>query len=68
MKNRAPEFTEATVYIYLFGEKLAVLDRISQRIVKEQYGINRVRDYQEFKERYRNDVKLYVITFRFITP
>jgi len=38
MKNRAPEFTEANAYMYLFGEKMGVLYRISQRIAKEQYG------------------------------
>ena len=38
VKNRVPDFVEATAYIYLFGEKLGVLDRISQRIVKEQFG------------------------------
>jgi len=35
MKNRAPDFVEATAYMYLFAEKIGVLDRISQRVVKE---------------------------------
>ena len=38
MKNRPSEFTAMNDYIVTFGEKLAVLDRISQRIIKEQYG------------------------------
>ena len=38
MKNRSPEFVAMNEYINTFAEKLGVLDRISQRIVKEQYG------------------------------
>ena len=38
MKTRSPEFTIINEYIQMFGEKVAVLDRISQRILKEQYG------------------------------
>ena len=38
VKKRTPEFIEATAYIALFGEKLAVLERISQRVAKEQTG------------------------------
>ncbi|KAI0229395.1 Sorting nexin-30 [Lamellibrachia satsuma] len=37
MKNRADEFSSMNDYVNAFGEKLAVLERISQRIVKEQY-------------------------------
>ena len=39
MKNRSAEFSEMTTYVNVFGEKLGVFDRISQRIVKEQYGM-----------------------------
>lgn len=38
MKNRAPEFVQMSEYINTFSDKLGVLDRISQRVVKEQYG------------------------------
>ena len=38
MKNRPPEFTVMQDYITTFSEKLGVLDRIAQRISKEQYG------------------------------
>lgn len=38
MKTRAPEFASMNEYIQTFGEKVGVLDRISQRILKEQYG------------------------------
>ena len=38
MKNRSAEFTVMNEYTLAFSEKLGVLDRISQRIVKEQYG------------------------------
>lgn len=40
MKNRPPEFGVMSDYIYTFSEKLGVMDRISQRIMKEQYGID----------------------------
>lgn len=36
MKNRSPEFTMIYDYVQNFAEKLGVIDRISQRIVKEQ--------------------------------
>ncbi|XP_053395624.1 sorting nexin-30-like [Mercenaria mercenaria] len=36
MKNRIPEFTIMHEYMQAFGEKLASIDRITQRIVKEQ--------------------------------
>ncbi|XP_056017912.1 sorting nexin-30-like [Ostrea edulis] len=36
MKNRSPEFTMVYEYVQNFAEKLSVIDRISQRIVKEQ--------------------------------
>ena len=39
MKNRSPEFTLIYEYVQNFAEKLGVIDRISQRIVKEQTGI-----------------------------
>ena len=38
MKNRIPEFTIMHEYIQAFGEKLSCIDRITQRIVKEQTG------------------------------
>jgi hypothetical protein len=38
MKNRIPEFTIMHEYIQAFGEKLSSIDRITQRIVKEQSG------------------------------
>ena len=38
MKNRGDEFSGMNDYVNAFGEKLSVLERISQRIVKEQYG------------------------------
>ena len=38
MKNRSAEFVVMNEYINTFAEKIGVLDRISQRIVKEQYG------------------------------
>lgn len=40
MKNRLPEFNDITTYVYAFGEKLGTMERISQRIVKEQCGKN----------------------------
>lgn len=36
MKNRPPEFTAMHEYVQTFGEKLASIDRITQRILKEQ--------------------------------
>ena len=41
MKNRPTEFTVMGDYIQAFGEKLGTLDRISQRILKEETGSNR---------------------------
>ena len=38
MKNRTPEFTIMYEYIQTFGEKLGSIDRITQRVVKEQSG------------------------------
>ena len=38
MKNRAQEFVTMEEYVKTFSEKLASLDRISQRILKEEYG------------------------------
>ncbi len=38
MKNRSPEFSIMNDYIHNFSDKLGVLDRISQRILKEEYG------------------------------
>ena len=39
MKNRPAEFTVMQEYIQVFGDKLGVLERISDRIWKEQYGV-----------------------------
>ncbi|XP_071800326.1 sorting nexin-7-like isoform X5 [Asterias amurensis] len=36
LKNRSPEFTIMTEYIGMFGDKMSSVDRISQRILKEQ--------------------------------
>jgi sorting nexin-7/30 len=38
-KNRPSEFVAMGDYINTFSEKLGVLDRISQRVIKEQYGL-----------------------------
>ena len=38
MKNRDIEFDDITAYINAFADKLAVTDRVSQRLLKEQYG------------------------------
>jgi len=38
MKNRDTEFDDITAYVNAFADKLAVTDRISQRLLKEQYG------------------------------
>ena len=38
MKNRPVEFSVMSDYINTFSEKIGVLDRISQRILKEEYG------------------------------
>jgi hypothetical protein len=38
VKNRHPEFGDILTYVNSFAEKLAVTDRVSQRIVKEEYG------------------------------
>ena len=38
MKNRDVEFVDVTGYVNSFAEKLAVTDRVSQRLLKEQYG------------------------------
>jgi len=38
MKNRDAEFDELTAYINAFADKLAVTDRVAQRLLKEQYG------------------------------
>jgi len=39
VKNRPEEFTTMHEYISSFGDKLGVLDRISQRILREQQGL-----------------------------
>ncbi|XP_033121989.1 sorting nexin-7-like isoform X2 [Anneissia japonica] len=36
LKNRSPEFTTMADYVDQFGQKIGSVDRISQRIVKEQ--------------------------------
>ena len=38
MKNRDVEFDDITAYVNAFADKLAVTDRVSQRLLKEQYG------------------------------
>ena len=38
MKTRAPEFDEMTTYVQTLNDKLGVIERISQRIIKEQNG------------------------------
>lgn len=38
LKYRKPEFAAMQDYILAFGEKLANIERITQRIVKEQTG------------------------------
>ena len=38
MKNRPADFVSMEDYIKTFEEKLASLDRISQRILKEEFG------------------------------
>ena len=38
VKNRHPEFNEVMTYVSTFADKLAVTDRVSQRVVKEEYG------------------------------
>ena len=38
IKNRSPEHTMMSEYIYMFGDKLGTIDRISLRILKEQTG------------------------------
>lgn len=38
MKNRPPEFAVMHDYITLLSDKLGVMDRISQRVSKEQNG------------------------------
>ena len=38
MKNRPAEFTSMSDYVVTFSEKLNVIDRILQRITKEQCG------------------------------
>jgi hypothetical protein len=40
MKNRSPEFIIMYDYIHALSEKLGVVDRISQRVSKEQAGKN----------------------------
>ena len=39
MKNRSLEFADMSDYANALGEKLGVIERISQRIVKEQFGL-----------------------------
>ena len=52
MKNRSPEFTLIYEYVQNFAEKFGVIDRISQRIVKEQTGIRYTKGEQFFIGRY----------------
>merc|ERR550532_1779402 len=46
MKNRAPEYAVMNEYIHTFSEKLGVMDRITQRIVKEEYEL--LNDFNEW--------------------
>jgi len=39
VKYRKPEFAVMHDYIHAFGEKLASIERITQRVVKEQTGM-----------------------------
>jgi sorting nexin-7/30 len=39
VKNRPDEFTTMHEYVTTFNDKLGVLDRISQRVLREQQGI-----------------------------
>ena len=39
MKNRGAEFENAHDYIHALSEKLAAIERISQRILKDQTGL-----------------------------
>ncbi|KAG8555603.1 hypothetical protein GDO81_017756 [Engystomops pustulosus] len=45
VKNRPVEFTELAEYVEAFGQKISVLDKVSQRILKEQKDY-----YEEMKE------------------
>ena len=38
VKSRPTEFVNMGEYVQSFGEKLGSIDRISQRVLKEQYG------------------------------
>lgn len=40
MKYRKPEFTVMHDYIQAFGDKLGSIERITQRVVKEQTGLS----------------------------
>lgn len=40
MKNRSAEFTVMNEYVNTFSEKLGTIDRVAQRVSKEQYGTN----------------------------
>ena len=42
MKNRDAEFDDITAYVNAFADKLAMTDRVSQRLLKEQYGELRI--------------------------
>ncbi|KAM3914994.1 sorting nexin-7 [Leptodactylus fuscus] len=45
VKNRPEEFTELGEYVEAFGQKISVLDKVSQRILKEEKDY-----YEEMKE------------------
>lgn len=38
VKSRPTEFANLADYVQSFGEKLGTIDRVSQRVLKEQYG------------------------------
>ncbi|XP_038067971.1 sorting nexin-7-like isoform X2 [Patiria miniata] len=51
LKNRSPEFTMMTEYINTFAEKMSSVDRISQRILKEQMDLGA--EYESYGPTYR---------------
>ncbi|XP_022109937.1 sorting nexin-7-like isoform X3 [Acanthaster planci] len=51
LKNRSPEFTIMSEYINTFGDKMSSVDRISQRILKEQMDLGT--EYESYGPTYR---------------
>lgn len=39
MKSRVPEFDDMTVYVQTLFDKLGNIERISQRVLKDQNGM-----------------------------